>query len=112
MIRAGAVYVKEAVRYIDLHYNQKVQIRELADYVGVNRSYLASSFQRTLGCSPRAYLIRVRMEKAREMLAGTDMQISVVAAGRFIVRGKPLRDSPTKNIRYSADSERLLNTFC
>lgn len=112
MIRAGAVYVKEAVRYIDLHYNQKVQIRELADYVGVNRSYLASSFQRTLGCSPRAYLIRVRMEKAREMLAGTDMQISVVAAGRFIVRGKPLRDSHTKNIRYSADSERLLNTFC
>lgn len=76
----GAVYVKEAVRYIDLHYNQKVQIRELADYVGVNRSYLASSFQRTLGCSPRAYLIRVRMEKAREMLAGTDTQISVVAA--------------------------------
>ncbi len=62
--------MKEAVRYIDLHYNQKVQIRELADYVGVNRSYLASSFQRTLGCSPRAYLIRVRMEKAREMLAG------------------------------------------
>ena len=81
--------MKEAVRYIDLHYNQKVQIRELADYVGVNRSYLASSFQRTLGCSPRAYLIRVRMEKAREM-----------------------RDSHTKNIRYSADSERLLNTFC
>ncbi len=76
----GAVYVKEAVRYIDLHYNQKIRIQELADQVGVNRSYLTSSFQKALGCSPRDYLVRVKMEKAREMLVGTDMQISVVAA--------------------------------
>ena len=72
--------MKEAVRYIDLHYNQKIRIQELADQVGVNRSYLTSSFQKALGCSPRDYLVRVKMEKAREMLVGTDMQISVVAA--------------------------------
>lgn len=76
----GAVYVKEAVRYIGLHYNQRIRIQELADQVGVNRSYLTSSFQKTLGCSPRDYLVRVKMEKAREMLVGTDMQIRVVAA--------------------------------
>lgn len=76
----GAVYVKEAVRYIDSHYNEKIKIQEVADYVGVNRSYLAGSFQKILGCSPSGYLARVRMEKARGLLAGTDIQIRVVAA--------------------------------
>ena len=77
---SGAAYVKAAVDYIELHYNKKISIQELADHVGINRSYLTSNFQKALGCSPSAYLSRIRMEKAQEMLAETDMQISVVAA--------------------------------
>ncbi|KAI4443201.1 HTH-type transcriptional activator RhaS [Schaedlerella arabinosiphila] len=95
----GAVYVKEAVQYIDLHYNQKVRIQELADQLGVNRSYLTSSFQKALGCSPRDYLVRVRMEKAREMLIGTNMQISVVAAS--VGYSDPLSFSKTFKESYS-----------
>lgn len=75
----GAVYVKEAARYMDAHYNEKIKIQEVADHVGVNRSYLASSFQKVLGCSPHGYLVKVRMEKARSLLAGTDLQICLVA---------------------------------
>lgn len=75
----GAAYVKEAARSMDAHYMDKIKIQEVADHVGVNRSYLASSFQRVLGCSPRGYLTKARMEKARELLARTDLQISLVA---------------------------------
>ena len=55
-------------------------VLELADYIGVNRSYLTSSFKKAIGCSPQEYLVNLRMEKAREMLRNTGMQINAVAA--------------------------------
>lgn len=75
----GSVYVKHAVEYISHHYDQKIKINELADYIGVNRSYLTSSFKKALGCSPQEYLVNLRMEKARSMLKKTDLPINAVA---------------------------------
>lgn len=76
----GGVYVKHAMDYIAYHYREKIKINELADYIGVNRSYLTSSFKKAIGCSPQEYLVNLRMEKAREMLRNTDMQINAIAA--------------------------------
>lgn len=76
----GKVYVKHAMEYIACHYREKIKINELAAYIGVNRSYLTSSFKKTIGCSPQEYLIDLRMEKAKDMLRNTTMQINAVAA--------------------------------
>ena len=59
---------------------EKVKINELADYIGVNRSYLTSSFKKAVGCSPQEYLVNLRMEKAKNLLKNTDMPINAVAA--------------------------------
>lgn len=72
--------MKHAMDYIAHHYREKIKISELADYIGVNRSYLTSSFKKAIGCSPQEYLVNLRMEKAREMLRNTGMQINAVAA--------------------------------
>ena len=61
----GSVYVKHAMDYIAHHYREKIKISELADYIGVNRSYLTSSFKKAIGCSPQEYLVNLRMEKAK-----------------------------------------------
>ena len=61
------------------NYASKIKINELADYVGVNRSYLASSFKRATGYSPKEYLICLRMEKAKSLLEKTDMPVNAVA---------------------------------
>ena len=66
--------------YIAYHYREKIKINELAGYIGVNRSYLTSSFKKSIGCSPQEYLVNLRMEKAREMLRNTGMQINAIAA--------------------------------
>lgn len=76
----GSVYVKHAMEYIAYHYREKIKINELADYIGVNRSYLTSSFKKAIGCSPQEYLVNLRMEKARDMLRNTGMQINAIAA--------------------------------
>lgn len=75
----SSVYVRHAMEYIWYNYNQKIKISDLADYIGVNRSYLASSFKKMVGCSPQEYLLNFRMEKAKGFLNNTNMQIREVA---------------------------------
>lgn len=75
----GVVYVKHAMEYISRHYREKIKINELADYIGVNRSYLTNTFKKTIGCSPQEYLVNLRMEKAKSMLLNTQKTINVIA---------------------------------
>ena len=75
----GTVYVKHAMEYIKHHYREKIKINELAEYIGINRSYLTNMFKKTIGCSPQEYLVEFRMEKAKNLLKNTDMPINAVA---------------------------------
>lgn len=76
----GSVYARHAIEYINRHYNEKIRISDLATYIGVNRSYLTSSFKKTTGYSPQEYLVLLRMDKASSLLRNTDMSVSDVAA--------------------------------
>lgn len=75
----GSVYVKYAMEYITNHYSERLRINELADFIGVNRSYLTSSFKKNIGCSPQEFLLDLRMKKAKSLLKKTDMSVSAVA---------------------------------
>jgi transcriptional regulator GlxA family with amidase domain len=50
-------------------------VAELASAVGVSRRRLEKRFARWLGTSPAAYLRRTRLERARNLLALTDLSI-------------------------------------
>ena len=73
-------HIQKAITYLTDNYASKIKINELADHVGVNRSYLASSFKRATGYSPKEYLICLRMEKAKSLLEKTDMPVNAVAS--------------------------------
>lgn len=75
----GSGYVKNAIACIAENYTQKIKINELADSIGVNRSYLTSSFKKATGWSPQAYLLKLRMEKAKSLLKQTDMPINAIS---------------------------------
>ena len=74
-----AVYVKYAIEYMTAHYSERIKINELADYIGVHRSYLTSSFKKSIGCSPQEFLVNLRIEKAKSLLVETDDSINAVA---------------------------------
>ncbi len=73
-------YVKNAMEYISKHYPEDVKIKELADFVGINRSYLSSSFKKATGSSPKEYLLKLRMEKAKSLLETTQIPISSISS--------------------------------
>lgn len=73
-------YVSMAAEMIANSYNKKLKIAEIADAVGVNRSYLSNIFKRELNMSPQEFLINFRLEKAAQMLKETEEPIGSIAS--------------------------------
>lgn len=72
-------YVRKALEYIRMNYSRKITISEIANYIGLDRSYLYSLFQEYLNTSPQDYLIRFRMDKACELLQATSLSVGSIA---------------------------------
>ena len=72
-------YIDRAAAFI--HYNyQTIEVQDVVRFIGFSRSYLSMSFKRCKGISLQEYLLKVRMQKARELLHTTDMQIQEIGA--------------------------------
>ena len=77
---SAAAYVNYAKEFLAENYNRKVKVNDLAERIGINRSYLAKSFKKMIGCSPQQFLVNLRMEKAVTMLKNTEFPINQIAA--------------------------------
>ncbi|MEO0894935.1 MAG: AraC family transcriptional regulator [Bacteroidota bacterium] len=60
--------IRTAQHIIDQHYNQRLSIEKLGKEVGLNIQYLKKGFKKLMGYTIKQYCIKVRMEKAREMV--------------------------------------------
>ncbi len=63
----------EVVSYIKSHYWKQLSVEGIASAFYVSPSYLSRLFRRETGYSIVSYLTRVRLEKAKELLAGSDL---------------------------------------
>ena len=73
------IYTEQAIYYISKNYSTELSVTEIADKIGITRSYLAKCFTETLGISPKQYIIKYRMEKAGDLLTQTTMNVSETA---------------------------------
>lgn len=72
--------VEEAKAYIQQHYKRSdLMVEEVAESVFMSRSYFSTIFKSVTGVSFTDYLIRVRMEKAKELICNTDERIGDIA---------------------------------
>ena len=60
--------------------SEEVSVEELAAEVRLSRFHFTRSFKAATGEPPHRFLIRIRIEKAQELLVTTDLSISEVAA--------------------------------
>ena len=72
-------YIQEAVTYIRNHYAAGLTVEELAGYLGVNRSYLYTLFKNKLQLSPKEFLTKFRISRAREQLILTEESVENIA---------------------------------
>ena len=71
-------YVAYAVRFIQTNY-QRARISDVAEYIGINRTYLTEIFKDHMLMSPQEYLLQVRMDRAKELLRQSSIAINLVA---------------------------------
>ncbi len=72
-------YVERAVEFIRRNYCDPVKVTDVADYVCINRSYLYTLFERSMGMSPRQFLANCRITRAAELLAVTQLSVESIA---------------------------------
>lgn len=68
-----------AKEFIDTNYASDITLSDVAKYIYLSDSYFAHAFKNRFHISPKSYILRVRVEAAKELLANTDMRISEVA---------------------------------
>lgn len=72
-------YVRKAVSFIQSNYCNPIKVTDVADYVCINRSYLYTLFQDSMGMSPQQFLTTFRITKATELLQLTSLPIESIA---------------------------------
>lgn len=77
--RDDNLYIRKAVEYIQNHYSYPLRVEEIAEYVGINRSYLYTLFRTHMGVSPKEYLTSFRMTRASRLLEATKLSVESVA---------------------------------
>lgn len=72
--------IQKAMEYIDTHYtNEYLSLSHAANEAGMSESYFSRCFKDELGMSFIDYTIKLRMEKAKELLQAPDSKTYEVA---------------------------------
>ncbi|WP_256758089.1 response regulator [Cohnella sp. WQ 127256] len=72
--------VQRVINYISANLDEDLSRDSIADYIGMNPDYLTRVFKKETGLSVVEYISQQRVERAKELLSKTEMQISMVAA--------------------------------
>ncbi|WAA10972.1 phosphoenolpyruvate hydrolase family protein [Fervidibacillus albus] len=72
-------YIDFIKKYIRLHYAENITLQELAEYLGLSRSYVSILFKTEVGISFRDYLIDYRMNLAIDILKNKNLPLTTVA---------------------------------
>lgn len=62
-----------------MNYAQKITIEHIANFIGLNRSYLCSLFKQQVNTSIQDYLVRYRINKACEMMGNAELSIGDIS---------------------------------
>ena len=73
--------VVAAIRHIRFHAAGPIHVRDVLASVPVSRRLLEQRFQAALGHGPAEEIRRVRLERARELLAHSDLSVEQIAKG-------------------------------
>lgn len=81
--RDGSIYhpaIKKALEYINTHYHEELTVGKVSEQVYLSPSYFSHIFKKLRGESFSDYLNKVRVQKAKELLANNLYKVYEVSA--------------------------------
>ncbi len=106
--QAKSIHVEKAIDYIYENYYKSITIIDIANYLGIDRTYLYRLFKEEYNMSPQKYLLNFRLKTAMNKLEGGNMSIADIAyncgfndASAFCHQFKKVyKDTPLNYRRY------------
>jgi len=72
-------YLQTSIDFIAKNYSMPITIHEIANHIGIDRSYLFLIFKEYLSTSPSEYLIKYRINVAIELLKNKSLSIGEIS---------------------------------
>lgn len=71
--------INKTIDYIKDHFNQRLSLKQLSDVAELSPNYFHKIFTEIMKITPNEYIMAVRLNKAKELLLGTNLQIYNIA---------------------------------
>ncbi|MHB9006419.1 MAG: hypothetical protein ACYDC1_05765, partial [Limisphaerales bacterium] len=95
-----------AVRFIREHACERIRVEDARKVAALPRTVFERRFRRLLGCAPYEQILKVRLAKANELLALTNLtQAVILRPWRELTRRKP--SAPMSVIRGGSTVTRI-----
>ena len=75
----GNPYIRSALRYMAENYSQPLTLSQMADKVGLSKSYFSTLFHEIVGVSFREHLCRIRVEESKRLLLSSEYSLTDIA---------------------------------
>lgn len=81
MIYHNVMRLRPVITYIAEHYKEKIYIETLSDMITVSPDYFTKMFKDSIGRTPIDYINGLRINRAMQMLATTDISVNDISDG-------------------------------
>lgn len=71
--------LREAVRFIRDHSCEGIRVTDVLKHVAMSRSVLERRFRELLGRTPKDEMLRIQLDRARQLLVETDLSMAEIA---------------------------------
>lgn len=71
--------ISKAIEFIEKNYHNKILLEDIADYVDSSPFYFHTIFKQTMGITPNEYLMKYRINYAKQLLLLTNDSITDIA---------------------------------
>lgn len=108
--------IKTAITYIREHYQEKIYIRDIASFIGLNEQYFCRFFKKAIGLSPVEFLNEYRIRQAMRLLKESTVSVTDVCLecgynnmGNFLREFRRYAGTTPLQYRKSSQTSQLLS---
>ena len=96
-----------AAELMEANIREPISQEDLASYVGLSRRQLQRLFQRYLSCTPSSYYLKIRLQRAKQLLRQTSNSIVEISVSTGFVSSSHFSKAYRETYGHSPSAERL-----